>query len=94
MTIEQLLDLPPEGLEALSDEELHAALSPYFQFTRPASPITAVTKGGVMRPGAGQPMRRPATDRRPGMISQKQMLNAILSADNITPAQLKAMREL
>ena len=39
MTIEQLLELPPEGLEALSDEQLTQYLSCYFPTTRPPEPI-------------------------------------------------------
>lgn len=40
MTIEQLLDLPPDGLEALTDEQLIAHLSPYFPITRPQRILT------------------------------------------------------
>lgn len=39
MTIEQLLELPPEGLEALTDEQLTQCLSCYFPATRPPEPI-------------------------------------------------------
>jgi len=50
MTIEELLDLPAEGLESLSDEELVQQLSPYFKFTRPAMPILSMTSGKVLKP--------------------------------------------
>ncbi len=49
MTIEQLLDLPPSGLESISDEDLEKMLAPYFKFTRPAQPIAT---SGVLRPSA------------------------------------------
>ncbi len=35
MTLEQLLSNTPDKLEALTDKELNAILSPYFNVTRP-----------------------------------------------------------
>ncbi len=35
MTLNDLLEFPPEKLESLSDKELNEVLSPYFIVTRP-----------------------------------------------------------
>ena len=48
MTITELLKLNPEGLEAMSDEELKAHLVPYIQDVRPAVPVTG-GRAGIMR---------------------------------------------
>lgn len=37
MTVEQLLELPAESLEALTDEQLVSYLRGYFPMTRPTS---------------------------------------------------------
>ena len=54
MTIEQLLNLPPEGLEAIPDAALEEMLAPYFRFTRPDSPIGPQVNGSVMTPGSSR----------------------------------------
>lgn len=40
MTIIELLNLNPEGLEAMSNEELAKHLAPYIQDKRPAAAIS------------------------------------------------------
>mgnify|MGYP003341389061 FL=1 len=57
MTIEQLLELPPEGLEALSDEQLTQYLSCYFPATRPPEPIQPriITSAKQSASGTKQP---------------------------------------
>ena len=95
MTIEKLLDLPPEGLEAIPDAELEAMLAPYFKFTRPESPIATIVKGSVMTPGntSGRaPRSTPA-----GSItksSAKAMLELALNTDNMTPEKMKLLKEM
>ena len=99
MTIESLLDLPLEGLEALSDEQLHTYLSPYFQFTRPASPITAVAgKGTMLLPGAGQSRVTAAprsNEKATATARAKLMLEMIMKSDTpVTSDRVRAMKEL
>lgn len=86
MTIEQLLELPPEGLEALSDEQLVAHLSKYFQFTQPQ-------RTGLLVPTA--PAKKPRAAA--GSTTQKAMANAMLDKmldPNISIDDIKKMKTL
>ena len=38
MSIEELLKLPPDRLEAMSDAELHDYFAPYLEFIQPIKP--------------------------------------------------------
>jgi len=87
MTIEQLLDLPPEGLEALTDSQLVEMLGKYFAVTRPKSDIKVLTPQSVGR--------KPATGGSSlPRLSQRTLLDRILSDPNMTPEKLKTMKEL
>lgn len=85
MTIEQLLELPPEGLEALSDEKLTELLSPYFAITRPK-----IDAPRVLTPAN--------SGRAGGKVGQKAMANAmldrVLSDPNLSAEKLKVMKSL
>jgi hypothetical protein len=84
MTIEQLLDLPPEGLEAIPDAELEQMLSPYFATTRPAS--------GLLTPANTIAPRR-APSASTAKASNKALLDQMLSGQ-LTLDKLKAFQSL
>ena len=81
MTIETLLDLPPEGLEAISDAALEEMLAPYFRFTRPESPIGPQTNGSVMTPGRSSSSKGPTKAQQMDMMMEKAMARVKLSPE-------------
>lgn len=86
MTIEQLLELPPEGLEALSDEQLVEILGKYFKFTRPQNT-------GMLLPSASTTQRKP----RAAVPSQKAIANAFMEKmldPNLSIDDIKKMKTL
>lgn len=95
MTIEQLLDLPPEGLEAIPDAELETMLAPYFKFTRPASPIGPVVKGSVMTPG-NTPSRSYSKPAGSGPLKSNvnAMLELLMKGDDVSVERVNAMKQL
>jgi hypothetical protein len=88
MTIEQLLDLPASGLEAIPDAELLKMLEPYFKFTRPA---VESTKGMLLpRVGVSSKVKTQAVKQSAGVRS---MIKNIDFAE-MTDEKFLAMREL
>lgn len=50
MTIEELLNLPPDGFESMSDQELEKILAPYFPVVRPkvTEPATNIKQNTII----------------------------------------------
>lgn len=96
MTIEQLLDLPPEGLEAIPDDKLTEMLAPYFKFTRPENPIGPKMNGSVMTPGSvGQRgPRASSAGGGPNKSTMNAALNVLMKSDKVTIEEIRAMANL
>lgn len=69
MTIEQLLDLPTESLEAMSDEELAEHLRPYFPHTRAAGVISKQLSAMEDDPALAEALAAAEAERRKGVFS-------------------------
>lgn len=91
MTIETLLDLPPEGLEAISDAALEEMLAPYFRFTRPESPIGPQMSGSVMTPGRSSSSKGPTKAQQMDDMFEKAMSRVTLSPEKL--ALLASLRK-
>ena len=92
MTIEHLLGLPPEGLEAIDDAALEEMLAPYFKFTRPDSPIGPQINGSVMTPGSLRSQAKgPTKKQQMDMMFEKAMTRVTLSPEKL--ALLASLRK-
>jgi hypothetical protein len=88
MTIEELLELPPEGLEALTDEALVAHLSKYFQFSRPQQDLR------VLVPNSPVGTRKPSISRPAQSAMAKAVVDKFMSDPDMPLEKLLAMRKL
>jgi hypothetical protein len=88
MTIEQLLDLPAYGLEAIPDDQLVKMLEPYFKFTRPDT-----SKGtGMLLPKTGV-----SSKMKSAAVKQEQGMKAVLKNldfGTLTDEKMMALRKM